>query len=35
METSAVVAMVVGLVIIWGGLAATITLALRGRDRRD
>jgi hypothetical protein len=36
METSAVVATVGGLVVIWGGLAATIALALRrGRERRD
>ncbi|SEM62212.1 Putative methionine and alanine importer, small subunit [Mesobacillus persicus] len=29
METSAVVMMVIGMVIIWGGLAASITHAVR------
>ncbi|MEX2550140.1 MAG: methionine/alanine import family NSS transporter small subunit [Nitriliruptoraceae bacterium] len=35
MSTSAVVTMVIGIVAIWGGLAASITLTLRrSRARR-
>jgi hypothetical protein len=36
MSTEAVVTMVVGMVAIWGGLAASIALVLRrSRQRRD
>lgn len=35
MTTSAIVTMVVGMVAIWGGLAASITLVLRRSRHRD
>jgi hypothetical protein len=35
MSTSAIVTMVVGMVAIWGGLAASILLVLRRARQRD
>lgn len=35
MSTSAIVTMVVGMVAIWGGLAASILLVLRRSRQRD
>lgn len=35
MSTAAIVTMVVGMVAIWGGLAASITVVLRRSRQRD
>jgi hypothetical protein len=35
MDTSALITMVVGMLIIWGGLVASVTHAVRVSRRRD
>lgn len=36
MDTDAIILMIIGMVVIWGGLAASIVYAIRvGRHQRD
>jgi hypothetical protein len=35
METSAIVTMIIGMTVIWGGLAVSIASAVRADRRRD